>query len=180
METIRTNKTLTDEIITKVVSLLKDNDYIFMCRIKDNTQEENFWKETDPDYYESIKHTFQNYLEGYIVSAKYFINTGYINDYCDLMQIMYDTKIDFGETYEAYIELYSDFNETVSTLKEKGVNVFSPDTFNEFLKQNNIPYVLEDFWFDHDTKYGSDVEIDDQPVEMNDSFDDLIKQFMEV
>jgi hypothetical protein len=90
-------------------------------------------------------------ITGFIVTAKFFIENGYIaddayeDDGCDrAYELLSNAGIDYGVEAEAYISIYEAFDDAVAKYNDTGAHLFTPDTLTAALKDYDANCTYED------------------------------------
>lgn len=95
---------------------------------------------------------------GYIVTAKFFIENGYIADdacvddddddsisECDrAYELLDNAGIEYDAEAEAYILLYEELNDVIKKYDSTGARLFTPDTLTAALKDRGVNCTYED------------------------------------
>lgn len=137
---------LTPEMIAKICNLLNDNDYLIRFQQHDTTDEEEFWKRLDPNYYESIKHTFGMELWCEMVPTKHFIENGYYFEYC-AHHCMRDANIPYAEVDEGSVEVHISEDEVRTLLRNADINTITFEEMDKILSDNGIPYKTAELFY---------------------------------
>ena len=82
-------------------------------------------------------------IDYFIVAVKHFVEEGCVEDYFDF-DILDNANCEYAISMESCIELEEDFDDFCNKLRENGYTVYTPETFDEYLKSKGVSATFDD------------------------------------
>lgn len=150
---------LNDKQRHEIAKQFNDNDLLFIPDDwKDNISAENVNQDVMDILTPSDDDDGTEVL-GYIVTAKFFIENGYIADDADCgddddedcisecdraYELLDNAGIEYDMEAEAYILIYEELSDVIRKYNSTGARLFTPDTFTAALKDHGVNCTYED------------------------------------
>lgn len=82
-------------------------------------------------------------IDYFIVAVKHFVEEGCVKDYFDF-DILDNADCEYAISMESCIELEEDFDDFCDKLRENEYTVYTPETFDEYLKSKGVSATFDD------------------------------------
>ena len=125
----------------QIAKLFSDTDLIF---IPEPEYEEEDWNTEVKRHDDDVKKYASTTID--IATAEFYVEEGSADmDFWEHADILENTGVQFCVEDQYWIEIYEPVASFINACADKGVKIYTPDTFNKYLKSQNIPYTFEDF-----------------------------------
>ena len=124
-----------------IAKLFSDTDLIFIPEDED-------WDTAVKKYDDDVKQYGSTSID--IATAKFYVENGSADyDFWEHESILSNANANFCVEDQCWIEIYEPVDSFIQKLAEANVKLYTPNTFNEYLKSQNIPYTFDDFFWDN-------------------------------